>query len=343
MTKRRYRDDAVRRIFTHCMVLVICIALAACARAPRAQQNGQLGSGQHELSLRHGGRTRLAIVHVPPAARTGAPLPLVFAFHGGGGEADGFRRSIGLDALADRAGFIAVYPYGTGALPRRLLTWNAGTSCCGYAHDQQIDDVGFTIALLDHIATLIDVDMRRVYAIGHSNGAMMAYRLAAERADRIAAIVPVGGAMDLDAFSPSQRVAVLHIHSVDDPRALYGGGLGPPFPLTDRRVQHRAVLDGLARWRTHNRCAYELVVQEERRGEAGSVNAGQTATRLAYRSCAQDAPVEHWRLTGAGHGWPGAPRAAAREEIIGRPTTIIDATAVAWSFVSRFTRNDRNE
>ena len=333
----------VRTRMLHCTVLGVCIALTACARAPRAQQDSQLAAGRHEISLRHADRTRLAIVHVPPAARAGVPLPLVFAFHGGGGEADGFRRSIGLDALADRAGFIAVYPYGTGTLPRRLLTWNAGTSCCGYAHDQRVDDVGFTIALLDHIATLIDVDMRRVYAIGHSNGAMMAYRLAAERADRIAAIVPVGGAMDLDVFAPSQRVAVLHIHSVDDPRALYGGGLGPPFPLTDRRVQHRAVLDGLMRWRAHNGCADELVVQEERRGAAGSADAAHTATRLAYRDCAPGASVEHWRLTGPGHGWPGAPRAALREEIIGPPTTIIDATAVAWSFVSRFTLTNRND
>ena len=324
------------------IILCACIALtyAACARAPRTQQAVRLGSGQHEISLQSGNRTRLAIVRVPPAAAAGAALPLVFAFHGGGGEADQFRRSIELDALADLAGFIAVYPYGTGALPRRLLTWNSGTSCCGYAHDQQIDDVGFTIALLDHIAGLTNVDMRRVYAIGHSNGAMMAYRLAAERADRIAAIVAVGGAMDLDAFAPSHRVAMMHIHSVDDPRALYGGGLGPPFPLTERRVQHRPVLDGLARWRSHNGCADEMVVQEERRGEAGTVNAGQTATHLGYRNCPPTAPVEHWRLTDAGHGWPGQPRAGLREEIIGRPTTLLDATTLAWSFLSRFTRND---
>src|SRR5688572_9415702 len=140
----------------------IALTLAACARAPRTQQAVRLSSGQHEISLQHGNRTRLAIVRVPPAAAAGAALPLVFAFHGGGGEADGFRRSIGLDALADRAGFIAVYPYGTGALTRRLLTWNAGTSCCGFAHDRQIDDVGFTIALLDHIPAMTNVDMRRI-------------------------------------------------------------------------------------------------------------------------------------------------------------------------------------
>jgi poly(3-hydroxybutyrate) depolymerase len=73
---------------------------------------------------------------------------------------------------------------------------------------------------------------------------MMADRLAAERANRIAAIVPVAGAVDHERFAPSRRVAVLHIHSVDDPRALYEGGLGPPSPGTDVRSSHRPVMDG---------------------------------------------------------------------------------------------------
>ena len=73
---------------------------------------------------------------------------MVFAFHGGGGEAEGFKRYAGLDAVADREGLLVVYPNGTGILLRRLLTWNAG-DCCGYAMNQRVDDVGFAIAALD--------------------------------------------------------------------------------------------------------------------------------------------------------------------------------------------------
>jgi hypothetical protein len=62
----------------------------------------------------------------------------VLAFHGGGGEAQGFKGYAGLDTVADREGFIVVYPNGTGVLPRRLLTWNAG-ECCGYAMNQRVD------------------------------------------------------------------------------------------------------------------------------------------------------------------------------------------------------------
>jgi polyhydroxybutyrate depolymerase len=322
------------------LTLALLPAATACGmnRLPSGGVGGRLAPGEHEIALRHDGRNRLAVVYVPPAAARGGPLPVILAFHGGGGEAAGFRAYAGLDEIADREGFVVVYPYGTGVLPRRLLTWNAGTGCCGYALDQDVDDVGFTTTLLDHLAMLLPLDPRRVYATGHSNGAMMAYRLAAERADRIAAIVPVAGAMDLDAFAPVQAVPVLHIHSVDDPRALYQGGLGPPFPLTDRQVRHRPVLDGLARWATRNGCSAELTALESRTGQPGSLNAGQTAARLAYGGCATGAPVEHWRLTGSGHGWPGRLDIGLSAELIGPPTTLVDAAAEAWNFFRRFSR-----
>src|SRR5687768_14853224 len=280
---------------------------------------------------------RAALVHVPPAGARAEPLPIVLAFHGGGGEAGGFKAYAGLDAIADREGFIAVYPFGTGALPRRLLTWNAGAGCCGYALNNRVDDVGFATALVDTIARRIPIDTRRIYATGHSNGAIMAYRLAAERAERIAAIAPVAGAMQVASFAPSHSVAVLHIHSIDDPRALYSGGVGPPFPGTENRVEHRSVEAGLAQWRQRNRCAGEPVIADRRTGAGASINAGQSAARLVW-TCSTGAAVEHWKLTGSGHGWPGRASIGMREELIGPPTTLVDAADEIWTFLSRFRR-----
>ena len=177
------------------VALALCTVVASCARARerRDTRAATLAPGSHTLVVQHGGRSRSYIVHLPAASRSGTALPLVLAFHGGGGEAAGLQRYAGLDAVADREGFIVVYPFGTGPLPRRLLTWNAG-ECCGYAMNNNVDDVGFAIAVIDDLARRTSVDANRVYATGHSNGAMMVYRLAAERADRVAAIVPVAGA-----------------------------------------------------------------------------------------------------------------------------------------------------
>lgn len=304
--------------------------LAALAAAGEAQNvpDAHLPSGDHVVQLRHGGRERSYILHVP--ARAGRPWPVIVAFHGGGGDAAGFVAYAGLDAIADREGFVVVYPNGTGALRNRLLTWNAG-DCCGHARNSGVDDVGFAVAVLDDVERRLPIDRARTFAVGHSNGAMMSYRLAAEHADRIAGVVAVGGAYNLPRLGASQPVAILHIHSVDDPRALYGGGLGPPFPGTKVRSSHRSVMEGLERWRKHNGCGVVTRNAETRR--AG----GHTATLVVWDGCPAAAPVRHWMLTGAGHGWPGAAVPAARESLIGPETGVIDAAEEAW----RFLRNVR--
>ena len=314
------------------------IALTLCAIAPSPGQGQQRGlaAGDHTYSLRHGGRQRDYIVHMPRAGR-GRALPVVMAFHGGGGEARGFQGYAGLDSIADREGFIVVYPNGSGLLRQRLLTWNAG-ECCGVAMNRNINDVGFAIAVLNDLARRTSIDSRRVYATGHSNGAMMSYRLAAERADRIAAIAPVAGAYNLEGFAPAQPVAVLHIHSADDPRALYNGGQGPPFPGTDNRSAHRPVMEGLERWRKHNRCTGQPRSSTTRTGTAVTGGTGQTATLLVWDGCVKGGAVAHWKLTGVGHGWPGTRRREMREEVIGPGTTLISAATEIWKFFAPISR-----
>jgi polyhydroxybutyrate depolymerase len=166
---------------------------------------------------------------------------------------------------------------------------------------------------------------------------MMAYRLGAEASERLAAVAAVAGMMVVDRFAPARPVAVLHVHSVDDPRALYRGGLGPPFPGTDARSRHQSVEGGLARWIVVNRCAMEPTVADTRRVTVGG--AEHTAELLVHEPCESDALVSHWRLTGAGHGWPGR-RSPLPEGIMGPDTTVIDAAEEIWTFVSRFRRPD---
>jgi polyhydroxybutyrate depolymerase len=296
-----------------------------------------LGAGDHDRSLTVDGLTRTYIAHVPPRVSHGRPLPLVLAFHGGGGNASGFKAYAGLDALADREGFVVVYPDGSGRLGRRLLTWNAG-GCCGYAASQNVNDVAFTLAVVRDVARNVSIDPARVYATGHSNGAMMAYRLAAEASERIAAIAPVAGAMQVASFLPAREVPVLHVHSVDDPRALYGGGLGPPFPGTQSRVTHRAVETELQRWIAHDRCPVEPRTVEQRTTPTRGGPA-HTASLLVWGPCAAGAEVQLWKLTGAGHGWPGG-HIRLPESVMGPETATIDAALEVWRFVSRFRRPD---
>ncbi len=313
---------------------LVVLAVSGCGtRAPVAgQAPAQLPPGAHVIALRHGGLDRTYRVNIPTGTPIGARHAVVLAFHGGGGNAGQFQRTSGLPELGEREVFIAVFPDGIGRLG--LHTWNAG-GCCGGAMDRDIDDVGFVRTLLDDLARRAAVDPRRVYATGHSNGGMMTYRVAAELGDRIAAAIPVGGAMHLESFRPVRPVPLLHIHSVDDPRALYRGGEGPPFPGTNRTVVHRPVEEGLAAWRRINGCTGNPSHAQALAGGQDGPNAGQTATLLRWEPCASGAPVEHWRLTGSGHGWPGQTRSVLRTSIIGPSTTLIDAAEEVWKFARR--------
>ena len=110
---------------------------------------------------------------MPHIQDASGPLALVVALHGGLGSGDQLADTSQFEPLAERDGFAVVFPDGVSA------TWNAG-SCCGAAVTRKIDDVAFLVALVDDIAKKVPIDRGRVFAVGHSNGAMMAFRLGCE-------------------------------------------------------------------------------------------------------------------------------------------------------------------
>jgi polyhydroxybutyrate depolymerase len=314
---------------------LIALALAALACARSGSANSQASSTDRRR-LEHDGRPRSYLVHLPPQAADGTPLPVILNFHGGGGNAQGQMDYSRMNSLADEAGFIAVYPDGTGRFEGALLTWNAG-DCCGYASEQQIDDVGFVRDVIADLESITAVDRSRVYATGLSNGAMMSYRLASEAPDLVAAIAPVAGVAP--GQPPSTPVPLLHIHSLDDPRALYNGGLGPPFPLTTRRVNHVPVESVVDAWAANNGCEPEPVLVEERDADPPAGGPRQSARHFVYAGCTPQADVEIWQLSGAGHVWPGG-TPGYLQSILGPSTAVIDANREAWAFFQRFSLPD---
>src|SRR5262245_32041753 len=266
------------------LAIIIC-ASTACGHA--VASGVRLSPGDHDVAISHGGRDRHYLVHVPPQAARDAPLPVIVNYHGGGGNAQSHREMTNMSPLADREGILVVFPDGVGGRGpgKRFHTWNSG-SCCGAAADEKVDDVGFTFAVIADLAARAPVDRTRLYATGHSNGSTMAQRLAHDAPARIAAIAAVSGVNDLGDAPLSPPVPSLFIHSVDDPRALYAGGLGKPFPMTEIRVMHASVEKVVHAWAKTDGCAPEPAVGETRHGTPGGPDAAHTATRLAWSSCA---------------------------------------------------------
>ena len=129
-----------------------------------------LSPGDYSRTVQVDGSERSYLVHVPPQYVAHSPTPVVLAFHGGGANARNMVGFSGLNQKADQSGFIAVYPEGTGRL-ERMLTFNAG-NCCGQAAARNVDDVAFVRHVLDDLEGIANVDRRRVFATGMSNGAM---------------------------------------------------------------------------------------------------------------------------------------------------------------------------
>ena len=138
--------------------------------------------------------------------------------------------------------------------------------------------------------------------------------------------------MVLAEIKSSRGVPVMHIHSVDDPRALYSGGLGPPFPLTKSRVFHPNIDPMIARWARHNDCSTRSTILDQRRDKDAR---GHTAIRYIFPNCRDNREVTLWKLTGAGHVWPGG-KQKFMERLLGPSTDIIDANQEMWKFFKRF-------
>lgn len=315
------------------------VALLACALWLATVRLATASPGDYAYSVTYKGQARSYLVHAPPQAAGATPLPVVINFHGAGGNAEVQRTYSRMDSAADRDGYIAVYPNGSGGLGNRFLTWNAG-ACCGVAAAKRADDVGFVLAMLDDLARRLPVDGQRVYATGLSNGAMMAYRLAAEAPERIAAVAGVAGTMSLERFAPAMAVPVMHIHSVDDHLALYGGGLGPALLYADTRAFHQSVEAMIGKWTVHNGCPAEPDVSAPVRGTPRSPGEAHTAVRYTHAPCRDGSEVVLWKLTGAGHVWPGGVPDYL-PMLLGQGTRVIDANAELWRFFSRFRRTPR--
>jgi polyhydroxybutyrate depolymerase len=305
------------RRFSLVMLLVCMLVLAGCQRPRRG--DGAPAAGPVERTVTVDGVTRAYRVHVP--AGLAGPAPLVVVLHGGGGNGVQAEQQTGFTATADREGFVVVYPDGSGRA--RLLTWNAGT-CCAYARDQRVDDVGFIRAMLDAVAVEFPVDPARVYVTGFSNGAMMAYRLGCELTDRIAAIAPISGALNAQACTPSRPLSVLHIHGTADQHVPIAGGLPRRDVPGTSPWQNTSLAYAIGFWARHDACP-----AAEAETSQGSV------TTTTYGPCADGTEVVQVIIDGGGHAWPGGTKG---RDAADDPPPAPDANAVIWAFLTRHHR-----
>ncbi|HEC76283.1 MAG TPA: hypothetical protein ENI33_03350 [Thermoplasmatales archaeon] len=228
-------------------------------------------SEQHYIF--YDGMIRTYSIHVP-LSYDGSETPLFIVLHGGGGNSWHMEEKTGFSKKADEMGFIVLYPDGTWKFSEynilnallslfmwknRFLTWNSGY-CCGYAYEKNIDDVGYIDMLIEKVKRDYNVNSSRIYVVGHSNGGMLAYRIASELSNKISAAGIVAGSIGGYANAnstlwmisqPSHPVSIIHIHGMHDSHVPYNGGHGEN--ATGTRID-LAVNDSISFWVEADEC-----------------------------------------------------------------------------------------
>ena len=174
----------------------------------------------HSISV-NGSAKRSYILHVPPSYSSGTAMPLMIALHGHSWTAARFRDTTQLDQIADSKNFIVAYPDG------EVNSWNAG-NCCNLTGT---NDVDFLSGLVDSISSKYTIDKSRIWALGHSNGGMMAYRAACEISEKFTAIAVGGGIFAAFSCNPKKALSVIHIHGSADETLPITGTVWGPGPL----------------------------------------------------------------------------------------------------------------
>ena len=268
---------------------------------------------------------------VPTAAREGKPLPIVMAFHGGGGTGARFQTLTGLDATAEKYGFFLVYPEGVDK------HWNDGRADMHEtAHREEVADVAFVAAILDDMERTYLVDKGRVFATGLSNGAMMSARLSCELSERIAAVALVAGSMPRSiqpTCAPKRPVSVMLMSGTADPIVPFGGG-EVKFGSLGARGMVISAEATIAEWVRHDRCE---PAAEERAVPDAKPDDGSTIRVQTWSRCADGVAVELWRIEGGGHTWPGGWQ-YLNETFIGPTNRDVDAREEIWRFFAAHPR-----
>jgi polyhydroxybutyrate depolymerase len=290
-----------------------------------------LGPGDHTRRLTVGGRERSYLVHVPGSYDGSKPYPVVLVFHGGGSNAKQWMPFCGLNETADKAGFIAVYPDGTGKTIQgyEVFGWNGGPRRPGGGDPAQngVDDVGFTRALLDDLARVAKVDAKRVYAAGMSMGAIMVYRLASELSDRIAAVAPIAGPMGTEACDPKRPVSVIHFHGTQDEAVPFEGGKGR---LDPSGTEYYSVEHSIGAWVKADGCEVRARTDDL----PDKSDDGTKATRKTYGGGKGGAEVVLIVIEGGGHTWPGR-EFGPELKVLGRSSKDVSANDLMWQFFEK--------
>ncbi len=301
-----------------------------------AQRNQPTGERK---SISVGDSERAYRIHVPAEIKDSkSPIPLIFCLHGGGGNAE-LASKMGWTSMADKEGFLVVYPEGLNK------HWNDGRNGSKFAEqDAKTDDVAFILALLEQLKKEFTIDPKRIFTTGASNGGFMSQRLAIDASDQFAAAgviiagIPKPFLTGDKPFEPAQPISMLIMNGTEDPLVPYDGGpitanFAPRFkrlaPRENERGATSSTDEAIALWRKHNglekaQATTEPIPDKDKTD-------GCTVEKSTWTGGKNGTSVVLYKVIGGGHTWPGGSQYLP-EKIIGKTCGDFDGLQAIWEF-----------
>ena len=291
----------MKRLKQLCYVTVFLI-VTGCVKND-ANNNSELGySNTNAQTIPYDGINREYLLYIPDSYDGKTSAPLMLNFHGFGGSASEYMIEADMRSLAESDTFILVYPQGSylNGYPH----WNACPT--GGDNKSDADDFGFVESMINEISSQFNVDMKRIYAAGYSNGSMMAYGLANYKSELIAAVASVSGGMLDCTGDTSHPMPILHLHGTSDDILPYNGSFG--WNSAQSTLDH---------WINFNNTTTNPNVS--------SYNSeGMTIEHYVYDQGDNSVSVEHYKYIGGDHEW-------FRAAYQGQSTS-----ELIWNFVSSY-------
>ena len=275
------------------IALALTFASLALACSSKSSTTGDAGASVAALVA-----ARPYVLVVPTSYDASKPTPLLIMMHGYGFDGAYEETYMGLTATAQAHGFLYAYGNGTVNPANGLRYWNATDACCDFV-DNPVDDVAYIDAIRADVASKYNVDPKRFFLVGHSNGGFMAHRYSCDHAEQVAAIVSLAGAVwnDPSKCQPSEPVAIAEVHGDADDMIDYNGGT----TMDQAGVVHTypSAPTTVATWSVKDSCPSSP-------SDGGTITVDRVLppgnTQIErYTSCAQTTDAELWTIHGGAH------------------------------------------
>ena len=277
------------------------------------------------LTLRPVGGDRPALVHLPEGYTPSRSWPVILALHGYTSNMEELESVAQITGLADEYGFIYVRAEGERDLTGNRY-WNAAEVPLLPTLGEPPNDSIYLRSVVRDVEDRFNVDPRRVYVLGYSNGGFMAYRLACDYPDVFAGVAVIAGLAE--ECITTGNVHLLHIHGTADSVVPFEGGHPSGIPFLPEFLSAE---ESVSLWAEYNGCLPDMEIEPEKIDlhrtlpplDREEPSAAETTVRRYSNGCNANGTAELWTVDGAGHGFDFFP------VIPDEPPPLVEA-AVNW-------------